>query len=341
MSSFTPLRWGIFGCGKISYDFCVALSSLPKEEHVIEFVSAQSLERAKDFAAQFGVEKYSDKYADVAADKDVDVCYVGTINTTHKDLSIMAMNHGKAVLCEKPVTLCSNDLEDIIRVAKEKNVFFMEAVWTRCFPLYLDIQSKLKSGYYGEPNVLMGTFGVENLFQIERIHTPGLGGGVLIDIGVYLVTVTDMIFAGHNIKDVKICSHVEENGLDRSGTITFLFEGNKIASLLYSGDEHLPCEVNVLCSKGKFSIPEPFHCPLSYSEEMNGATSPQEFDFSLPLPPKEMIFPNSMGLKFEAEHLRECLISGKKESPIIPHETSQRIIALLDNLKDQIKKSLK
>lgn len=337
---FKPLRWGIFGCGKISYDFCVALLALPREDHVIEYVSAKDLGRAKTFAAKFGVSKYTDQYCKVAEDKDVDVCYVGTLNTTHRDLSVMAMNNGKPVLCEKPVTLNIEELTDIIACAKRNGVFFMEAVWTRCFPLYRDIQSKLKSGYYGEPNVLMGTFGLDGLFDVERIRTPELGGGVLIDIGVYLLTVTDIIFEGYQVKDVKICSHVSDNGLDRSGSITFLFEGNKTAHLLYNGDYHLPNEVKVLCSKGKICIPEPFHCPETYTEELDDTKTPQLVDFTLPPPPMEMVFPNSMGLRFEAEHVRECLIAGKKESPIIPHETSHRIIRLLDNLKGQIRKSV-
>lgn len=332
-----PLRWGIFGCGKISWDFCVALSTFPQEHHVIEFVSAKDLSRAKNFASKFNVAKYSDNYEDVANDEDVNVCYVGTLHTTHKDLSVMALKKKKPVLCEKPVTLNLQELNEILACAKENNIFFMDAVWTRCFPLFRDIQSKLTSGYFGEPNVFMGTFGVEKLFDLERIHTPELGGGVLHEIGLYLLTVMDIIFKGYKMKDMKILSHVNEEGVDRSGGMTFLFEGNRLAHLLYNGDYHLPNEVKVLCSKGQIDIPEPFHCPERYTELLYESQTSKVNDFSLAPPPKEMFFPNSMGLAFEADHVRECLLEGKLESPLVPHETSIRIMTILDNLKEQIR----
>lgn len=125
-SSHKPLRWGIVSAGKICFDFCVSLSTLPKENHIVTHVAARSLERAKEFATTFDIESVSDSYTKVMEDENVDVVYIGTLNTTHKELSILAMNHGKPVLCEKPATMNSSELEEVLKVAKEKNVFYME-----------------------------------------------------------------------------------------------------------------------------------------------------------------------------------------------------------------------
>ena len=130
MSTTTkPLRWGLFGCGKICNDFCIALSTLSSEKHKIEHVAARDINKAKAFAEMFGVEKYSDKYDMVAKDCDVDVIYIGTINPTHKPLSLLALNNGKAVLCEKPAAMNSKELEEILECAKKNKVFFMEVIF--------------------------------------------------------------------------------------------------------------------------------------------------------------------------------------------------------------------
>ena len=121
-----PLRWGFFGCGKISFDFCVALSTLSKEKHVISHVAARNPKKAEEFALKFNAKSFSGEYESVAKDPDVDVIYIGTINPTHKSLSVLALNHGKPVLCEKPVCMSSAELDDVLNCARKNKVFFME-----------------------------------------------------------------------------------------------------------------------------------------------------------------------------------------------------------------------
>ena len=120
------LRWGILSAGKVSFDFALALGTLPQEEHTITAVAARSQERAKEFGEKFGIKKCYGSYEELAKDSEVDVIYVGSLHLTHKELSLLCLRHGKHVLCEKPITMNSKELEEVLKVAKENNVFFME-----------------------------------------------------------------------------------------------------------------------------------------------------------------------------------------------------------------------
>ena len=122
----TLLRWGIFCTGKISFDFALALGTLPKEQHIITAVAARSLERASDFASKFDIQRCYGSYEELAKDAEVDAIYVGALNVTHKELSLLGLRHGKAILCEKPIMMSSKELEEVIDVANKNNLFFME-----------------------------------------------------------------------------------------------------------------------------------------------------------------------------------------------------------------------
>ncbi len=122
----SALRWGIAGAGKISFDFCLALQTLDKKEHSIHAIGARSEERARELAEKLNIARHYGSYDELFADADIDVVYIGTVNTTHKDLALQALQNGKHVLCEKPVAMNSKDLEEILQKAKEKNLFFME-----------------------------------------------------------------------------------------------------------------------------------------------------------------------------------------------------------------------
>jgi len=333
--SHTQLRWGILGAGLICADFCIALSTLPYDKHCIEHVAARDTARAERFAAKFNAKRFSCHYEKVVTDPNVDVVYIGTINTTHKDLSILAMNHGKAVLCEKPATMNSHELEQVMDCAKKNNVFFMEAVWTRCFPLYHDIISKRNDGTYGDPNVLFATFGVKDLFSVDRISNPLLGGSVLLDIGIYVLTIADMIFEGYKVKEIKACGHVdEETGIDRSIGITITYEGNRMVQLMANGDHDLANECEIYFSNGKVRIMKPFWCPEKYIEEKSGKT--KEHTFKLPVSTVKTNFVNSTGLSYEADHVRECLMQNQHESSLVSHSTSERIMGYLDEIRAQL-----
>lgn len=121
------IKWGIIGAGKISFDFCLALKTLPNSEHCIKAVAARSIERSKEFADKFGIEKAYGTYDELFQDSEIDVVYIGTLDPTHKGLSIKGLEHNKHVLCEKPITMDLKELEEVLSVAHSRqNISFME-----------------------------------------------------------------------------------------------------------------------------------------------------------------------------------------------------------------------
>lgn len=336
MTTGKPLRWGILSAGKISHDFCVGLTTLPSEDHVITHVGARNEENAKEFAARFNIAKFSGSYDAVVKDTEVDVVYVGVIHTKHKELSILAIDHGKAVLCEKPATMNGRDLEEVLKTAEEKGIFYMEAEWTRFFPVYQDVRLKItQDGDLGEPMALMATFGYGNLNNIDRVKRVDMGGSVLLDIGIYVLLVMDMLFEGYSLVEMKACGHLnKETNVDRSVGITATFEGNRIVQLLCSGDSDLPNEVMLVCKKGSIKINKPFWSSESYTTDV--CNEQKTYGFKLPEAEKQTNFPNSVGLRYEAEHVRQCLMKGLKQSPIMSFDTSRRIMGYMDEIRRQL-----
>lgn len=141
------LKWGLVGTGKICQDFCLGLLTCDSHEHIIVAVSSRGKEKADEFVKRFNLGNQVQTYGsqeEVFDDENVDIVYIGTIEHYHKDLCIKALNHNKHVLCEKPLAMNTNEVQDIIDVAKKTNRFMMEAIWSRFFPIYNYLRDSVK-----------------------------------------------------------------------------------------------------------------------------------------------------------------------------------------------------
>ncbi|XP_033633976.1 trans-1,2-dihydrobenzene-1,2-diol dehydrogenase-like isoform X2 [Asterias rubens] len=176
------LRWGICSAGNISNNFVSALSSLPSEDHEVVAIAARSKEKANKFAEKHQIAVAYEGYEALARDTNVDIVYIGSINQTHLPLCQLFLNHGKNVLCEKPLGLNKREVQEIIDLAKEKDVFFMEGLWTRFFPAIVKLQELLAANHIGQIKMVSGTFGLP-MVQ-ERVHLKGVDE----------TTVTTMLF---------------------------------------------------------------------------------------------------------------------------------------------------
>eukprot|EP00794_Sanderia_malayensis_P017436 gene17436-19180_t len=327
------LNWGIAGAGRISTDFCLALKTLDKEEHCIKAVGARSKERAREFADKFDIEKHYGSYEELFSDEDVHVIYIGTINTTHKNLAVEALEHGKHVLCEKPAAMNSQDLETILECAKEKNLFFMEATWTRFMPIYRDVNKAIRHGAIGQIKAVTASFGFSAMDQVARVINPELGGSVMMDIGIYAVHFADIAFSGCTPERISATGFLARSGVDMTSSITFLYAGQAIAQLLVSGDVNLQNEAVIIGTKGQIVVKSPFWCPTR--AEINEESK----EYPLPATEFPTNFMNSAGLRYEAEHVKKCISEKKIESEIMNHDTSRRIMCLLENIITQIGQS--
>ena len=326
------LRWGIFSAGKISHDFVVSLGTLPETEHKVVAVGARSLEAAQKFAATHGIPHAYGSYEEVAADADVDVVYVGTINPTHLAVSTMAIGKGKPVLCEKPLTMNVSDTEALLRTAKEKGVFLMEAVWSRFFPAMVELRRMLAEKTIGEVKYINATFCRRRSPQTSarRLFDPNLGGGAVLDVGVYVLNITSMVFGGEQPESIYAKGQVTEEGTDNLAAITLVYKGGRIAQLTCSTAYDLPCEFAICGTKGEIKIPETFWRPTKI-ETPEGVK-----EFPLPKSSLPYNFGNSTGMRYEAEEVRKCLKEGEKESVVMSHRETLLVAKMMEEVMKQI-----
>lgn len=164
------LKWGLLSAGLVSQDFANAVNTLNvNDDHKLVAVAARDLGRAKEFAEKFGVKKAYGSYLELAQDPNVEIAYVGTLNPWHYEVSVMMLEHGKHVLCEKPLCMNFKQAKKLIALAKEKGVFFMEGIWVRFFPSYQHVRKEIRSGVLGEILSVKAEFGIKDLVKVNRL----------------------------------------------------------------------------------------------------------------------------------------------------------------------------
>ena len=183
------VRWGILGPGSIAHKFVAGLSLIPDAEVVA--VGSRSIERANAFADEYGIPHRYGSYQELVDDADVDVIYVATPHSLHREHTLLCLQGGKPVLCEKPMAVNAREVAEMIQVAGNKNLFLMEAMWTRFLPVWVKVRELLAKGVIGEPRMLTADFGSRAAKDPEhRLFAPHLAGGALLDVGVYPVSLS-------------------------------------------------------------------------------------------------------------------------------------------------------
>jgi predicted dehydrogenase len=267
-------RWGIIGTGFIAGQFASDLKLLPNAQ--LHAVSSRNVESAKKFAAQFGAKKSFGSRDEMLFDKETDIIYVATPNHCHVSDSIAALNAGKAVLCEKPFALSSTELESIIAVAKAKNLFLMEALWTAFLPSFRKFTQLANDGSIGEPMLLNADFGFNSPFNpASRLYDPKQGGGSVYDIGIYPLFAAYSLFGEPLVlQSIKVPS---PTGTDAFAAIQTRHENNKIAMLASSFAFDLDTEAKLYGTSGKLKLHKCFHIPTKLTMQNEKGSSDFEF----------------------------------------------------------------
>ncbi|XP_043462991.1 trans-1,2-dihydrobenzene-1,2-diol dehydrogenase-like [Leptopilina heterotoma] len=321
-------RWGIAGAGLISHDFATALGTLSSSEHRVIGVAARDLGRAKKFADLHKIEKAYGSYLELSQDKNIEIVYIGTLNPSHLEIGKMMLNAGKHVLCEKPLTLNLKQTSELISLAKSKGLFLMEAVWSRCFPTYIEVKKELDSGCIGNVKQVICSFGFP-LTNIERLNAKTMGGGTILDLGVYTLQLVNFVFNGEKPEIIKAVGHLNNDGVDVTMSATLKYSGNRNATILTNSEVMLPNEALIIGTMGSIKIPN-FWCPTKIE-------LPQRvIEIKLPKGGHKFNFKNSAGLSFEANECRNCLLKGLKESPRVSHADSLLLAELEDELRKQL-----
>ena len=253
------IKWGILGTGRIAHKFVVDLQLLSKTECIeIVAVGSSALERACSFGEKHNIAKRYSSYQELVQDKDVDVVYIATANPFHKENTILCLNAGKAVLCEKPFAVNKVESEAMIALAREKHLFLMEGMWTRFFPAIMKVKELLAQGVIGTIKMVRAEFCFVADNKPENRHfNRELAGGALLDIGVYPVSFASMIF-GKQPSRIKSVAHIGKTGVDEQVAIIFGYEQGGIAALQCSITAYTPSEAYIIGTHGYIHIPKFF-----------------------------------------------------------------------------------
>lgn len=316
------LRWGILAPGTIAHKFADGLMGLADAE--VHAVGSRSIDRARAFAAQHGAKRVYGSYEELVVDPEVDAIYVANPHNYHKDATILCLNHGKPVLCEKPFAVNAAEVDAMIAAAKASDAFLMEAMWTRFLPVWQQIRAWIDAGRIGDVRLVNASFGFRSGWKPEgRLLNPALAGGALLDVGVYVVSAASWIMRQDPVR-VDSSAHMGETGVDEQTSMILSYEGGAMAVLSCAVQTKTRHDATIYGTDGWIEIPEPFwratHAVLHAGGE-------------------EILFEEphlSNGYEYEAKEVADCLAAGRKESLILPLAESRRIIATLDAVRAQV-----
>ncbi|WNH11776.1 Gfo/Idh/MocA family protein [Thalassobellus suaedae] len=321
-SPLKKIKWGIIGLGRIANQFATDLLTIKDAE--LYAVASRNQEKADDFAKEYSATKAYDSYEALANDPNIDAVYIATPHTLHKENALLCLENGIAVLGEKPFAMDAEEVEEMITKAKEKNVLLMEALWTYFLPHYQFVLKVLENKTYGNLLKVEADFGFQRLYDTNtRLFDKNLGGGSLLDIGIYPIFATLSTLGLP--KNIEASATFFENGADSSCNMTFNYDHDVKAHLKSSLLEVLPTEAIFYCEKGIIKINTMFHMPTTVSILIDGKEEIKDFGY------------NTIGYNYETIHFNQLIRDGKTESDIMTFEFSRKLIKLLDDVRDIIK----
>ncbi|XP_054709563.1 trans-1,2-dihydrobenzene-1,2-diol dehydrogenase-like isoform X1 [Uloborus diversus] len=323
-------KWGIVSAGKISHDFVNAVRSMQNDDNVFVAVAAREISSAERFASLHNIPKAYGSYNTLAKDPDIDVAYIGCITSQHFPVAKLMLENGKNVLVEKPMTLNAKQTKELIQIAQARNLFLMEAIWSRFLPSYKFLMELIRDGTIGDVVHIHASLGIP-LIDRERIVKKQYGGGTILDLGIYPLNAVSMIY---DEKPVEIASvgHLNEDGVDLAMSSSLKYSKNRTATVTTSGITELPNELVITGTRGRIKVPNSMYAP----EEILVSPDEKQHKFSLPSTLLPGNFPNSSGLRYEAVEVTECLKKGKLESSIMPLKDSLMLAEIMDEIRKQI-----
>ncbi len=321
MSSRT-FRWAIAGTGRIAHDFTVALTEVEGAETVA--VASRTKERADEFATAHDIPRAHGTYEALADDADVDVVYVATPHARHEPDTLLFLDGGKHVLCEKPFALNAEQAIRMIDAARARGLFLMEALWSRFLPAYREIVDTLSVGTIGTPLLVDGEFGfrIEQIDPTHRLFDPALGGGALLDLGVYPLHLATMVLGVPS--KVVATAALAPTGVDQTVVATLGYDEGALAVVTASLGLSLRGGGRIVGTGGSIALAPPMHRP-----ERLTVTSAEGVEH------RERPITGS-GLAAQAREVQRCLASGLVESPMLPLDETVAVMQVLDQVRHQI-----
>jgi predicted dehydrogenase len=313
------IRWGILGTGGIARLFATGLSALPDAELIA--VGSRSQESAERFADMFHIPHRHASYQALAHDAEVDVVYVATPHNLHRENTLLCLEAGKPVLCEKPFAINAGEAAEMVAKAREKRLFLMEAMWTRYLPVFVRARELIASGEIGEVRMLMADFGFRIGFDgAHRLFNLHLGGGALLDVGVYPVSLAHMLFGA----PTQITSQVTlaPSGADEQSAYLLSYPGGQLAVLSSATRTQTQQTAFIAGTDGMITVPDWWH-GRGYTLTRSGKSEVVALPFE------------GNGYNYEAAEVMACLRAGKLESEVMTIDESLAIMQTMDTIRAQ------
>ncbi|WP_122818731.1 Gfo/Idh/MocA family protein [Nocardioides pantholopis] len=338
-----PVRWGVLATGKIAHTFVADLALVPGAELVA--VGSRSLESARAFVAEHpdatstttgtGTATAYASYEELVADPAVEVVYVATPHALHLENARMAFEAGKHVLCEKPLTLSAAAAEEMVALARRHDRFLMEAMWTACHPVVRQLAEDLHAGRFGTPRQLQAELG----FRVDappedRLMNPDLGGGALLDMGIYPLTFAHLMLG--EAESLRAIATLAPSGIDLDVVIAGAYPGGALATMNASMSSWSSRAAAIATDEGRIVISDQFHHPdravfLPYGSGTNDTAAPGA---EVVVTGREPVLGRGYGN--EIAEVDRCVRAGLRESPLVPHEQTLTILRQLDDLRRQV-----
>jgi predicted dehydrogenase len=316
------IRWGIVGPGRIAEnvvkDFAVV------EDARVVAVASRSLDRARSFADRHDIERAHGSYAEIIADPDVDVLYVATPHPQHHGLALAALRAGKALLVEKSFTATAAGAAEVVELARKTSTFVMEAMWTRFQPAVVAMRELIADGAIGEVRTVQADLGVAAPYDpADRMFDLALGGGALLDLGVYVVSFAQMLLG--TPQRVVTTGSLFPTGADAEAALLLDYGDGRSATLTTSLRYALPGQARVFGMTGWIDVPPRFHHPQTIVLHRPGAE------------PETITRPQlGGGYSHELIEVTDCLRAGRTESAVMPLADTLAVQRILQQAADQL-----
>jgi predicted dehydrogenase len=315
-------RWGIIGTGKIAKEFAAALRDTPGA--VLAGVASRSIDSAATFAREQGVDKAYGSYQALVEAHDIDLVYIATPHTEHAANAVLALEAGKGVLCEKPFTMNRAQAEPVVALARAKNLFLMEALWTRFMPALAEVQRIIASGEIGAVNQVTADFGfTANAGPEHRLFNRALGGGALLDLGIYPLSIAAALLGP--VAAVTAQADIGPTGVDLNTAFTLHHAGGGVSACACSVTTHTPVELTVSGPAGYIRMNTRFHQARSITVTPAGGAA------------RTIATPFlGNGYVHEIIEAQRCWHAGLIESPLMTHTETLALMGVMDDIRARI-----
>ncbi|MGY0023569.1 Gfo/Idh/MocA family protein [Streptomyces sp. YJ-C3] len=319
------VRWGILATGGIAASFTADLLDLPDAEVVA--VASRTETSAKAFAERFGIERAYGDWASLAADEDVDVVYVATPHSAHREAAGLCLEAGRAVLCEKAFTLNAREAGELVTLARSRGLFLMEAMWMYCNPMIRRLKALVDDGAIGEVRTVQADFGLAGPFPpAHRLRDPAQGGGATLDLGVYPVSFAQLLLGEPS--GVTARAMLSEEGVDLQTAMLLSWDSGAQALLHCAINSGTGVTASVTGSAGRIDVPAGFFYPERFVLHRDGR-DPEEFTAVPEDGPRD-------SMRHEAIEVMGRLRAGDTESPLVPLDGSLAVMRTLDAVRGAV-----